>query len=177
MLSLYTGTGGSGILLPKLAWLPLHCLHQPYNNTRWEAVLALSPCVAQVLSMSELVKGAIAEAEAYGKQADVGSGDVPTKVQLGQQAQTGLQVRASSPPPASRHDCLPFMFVLSPPTHVHTPETYIGILQIGGLCLISGRHCHGRHGKHKANPARVSYNKFLPILLCTGTAWCCSCTG
>lgn len=49
--------------------------------------------------MSELVKGAIAEAEAFGKQADVSSGDVPAKVQLAQQAQASLQVRASPPPP------------------------------------------------------------------------------
>ena len=54
----------------------------------------------QILSMSELVKAAIAEAQAFDKQGpsqDAASGeasaDVPLKLQLARAAQTSLQVR------------------------------------------------------------------------------------
>lgn len=57
--------------------------------------------------MPELVKGAIAEAEAYGKQADGGSADMPAKIQLGRDAQASLQVRPQIS--FSPHDCLPVL--------------------------------------------------------------------
>lgn len=53
--------------------------------------------------MSELVKGAVAEAEAYDKQAGMGSSDAPATVQLGRAAQASLQVTPLSLP--SRHHC------------------------------------------------------------------------
>ncbi len=58
--------------------------------------------VRQVLNMSELVKEAVAEVEAYDKQGPpsggeaggpAGSAQVPIKVQLGRTAQANLQVR------------------------------------------------------------------------------------
>lgn len=45
-----------------------------------------------MLSISELVKGAITEAEAFGKQG-TGSTDVPASVQLGRAAQASIQVK------------------------------------------------------------------------------------
>lgn len=54
--------------------------------------------------MSELVKGAVAEAEAYDKQVGMGSTDAPAAVQLGRAAQASKQVKPFSLP--SRHHCL-----------------------------------------------------------------------
>ena len=51
--------------------------------------------------MSELVKGAIAEAEAYDKQAEAGSSDVAVTVQLGRAAQASLQVKPPCQSPLS----------------------------------------------------------------------------
>ena len=50
----------------------------------------------QVLSISELVKGAVAEAETLGKQTGEGSPEEPVKVQLGRAAQASLQVMVFS---------------------------------------------------------------------------------
>lgn len=65
----------------------------------------------QVLSISELVKGAITEAEAFGKQG-TGSTDVPASVQLGRAAQASIQVKPLCL--LSLHNSLPMLFSLPP---------------------------------------------------------------
>lgn len=47
--------------------------------------------VSQVLAMNDLVKAAVSEAEAFGKQSKA---DVPARVHLGRQAQASQQVNA-----------------------------------------------------------------------------------
>ena len=68
--------------------------------------------------MSELVKGAVAEAEAYDKQVGVGSTDVPATVQLGRAAQASMQVSPLCLP--SRHNSLHMLYSLAPSClHIH----------------------------------------------------------
>lgn len=62
----------------------------------------------QVLSMSELVKSAVAEAEAHDKQVHVGSAEVPATVQLGRAAQSSMQVRAVGLPCQHNSPCVCF---------------------------------------------------------------------
>ena len=76
----------------------VHCLGSLHKHKQIHAG-SMTPCGVQVLSMSELVKGAVAEAEAYDKQVRVGSTDAPATVQLGRAAQASMQVKPI---------CLPF---------------------------------------------------------------------
>ena len=53
--------------------------------------------MSQVLAMNDLVKSAVSEAEAFGKQSKA---DVPARVRLGRQAQASQQVNF-----ACTYDC------------------------------------------------------------------------